>query len=319
MLVAMLSLVTLPGCFNLHKHNGKIVKVSLGRNPALAKTLTNKAAIHLQRDEIALAEPLLFKAVRADRTYAPAHNNLGLAYFENFDLFRAALSFQEAMRLAPQSPEPQNNLGLTFEAAGRPQSAIEHYQAAHDLAPTEPEFLGNLLRARLRTNETPEMLREELRQLLFIERRPDWIDWIEDQLELVSNPNFDRGPESPELGDLTGRGDQEPFDESKRVIYDSGPVAAQPAPMNQPYDNQYRATPAAAVPVQTQPPSLTVPPVMQESTQPALQSAPGLYSPQPAASTGDDAIPYGSVPTGQPLLPPTGRWETPVPGFRTNN
>lgn len=319
MLVAMLSLVTFPGCFSLHKHNGKIVKVSLGRNPALARTLTNKAAVHLQRDEIALAEPLLFKAVRADRTYAPAHNNLGLAYFENFDLFRAALSFQEAMRLAPQSPEPQNNLGLTFEAAGRPQSAIEHYQAAHDLAPTEPEFLGNLLRARLRTDETPEMMRDELRQLLFIERRPDWIDWIEDQLELVSNPYFDRGPESPELGDLTGREDREPFDESKRVIYDGGPAATQPAPMNQQYNNQYQGAPAADVPDQSHPPSLGVPPVMQESIQPQLQPTPDFYSPQPSAPAGSERIPMGSIPPGQPMLPPTGRWETPVPRFQTRN
>jgi hypothetical protein len=72
--------------------------------------------------------------------------------------------------------------------AGRLEDAIAMYYTAHELEPTNPEYLGNLTRARIRRGDRDEMLRHELQQLLFIDARPDWIDWAEDQLALVLGP-----------------------------------------------------------------------------------------------------------------------------------
>ena len=263
------------------------MKVDLSRNTSRARTLTNKAIKHLSVGQIEHAEPLLVKAIKADRRYAPAHNNMGLVHFDNNDLFRAALSFQEAMRFDPQSPEPQNNLGLTFEAAGRTLAAIEHYQAAHELAPTDAEYLGNLVRARLRSGETAFEMRNELQQLLFIERRPDWIEWIEDQLELFTNPNLDRGPETPDLDQLTERNRRtEDFDESDRVIYDSGLADPQPS---------------------SEPPSSGSYPAAEPRTmapQMPLQPVPEYGTPAPEIPS----APMGSIPLRRNGVQPVANW-----------
>jgi hypothetical protein len=282
----------LPGCTPFLKRNGHVVKVDLSRNTALAKVMAAKAIAHLDNGNVAAAGPYLEKAIKADRRYAPAHNNMGLIRFEQNDLFKAALSFQEAMRFDPRSPEPQNNLGLTFETAGRPNVAIEHYQAAHDLAPTNPEYLGNLLRARLRSGEMPQDIREDLRQLLFIERRPEWIEWIDEQLELVTNPNLDRGPEAPDLDELTAEnGSRDDFDASDRVIYDSGPEGMG-------IDNRS----------QPRMPSMQPPPG-SNSTYPPV---PGLPPQMPAAPVYPG--PTGSVPLRSDLEPPSSDpWQQPIP------
>lgn len=284
--------------------------MALQRNAPLARTLTTKASIHLQDGQLAKAEPLLAQALKANRRYAPAHNNMGLVHFEHNDLFRAALSFQEAMRWNPQSPEPQNNLGLVFEAAARPQMALEHYQAAHELSPTDPEFLGNLIRARLRTGEPPESLQEEFRQLLFIETRPDWIDWIEDQLELVTNPNLDRGPPAPDLNNLNSQGNgSQAFNEADRIIYDSGPASnmlntppslSQPLPMGQPYE------PVPARPDLHLPPATNTQPIAPPAN--ILQPTPSAGTQQAPSGTG----PSGSVPLTTPgNIPQAEEWTTP--------
>jgi len=88
----------------------------------------------------------------------------------------------------PERAEPFNNLGLTFEAAGRLADAIEMYYSATELEPSNPEFLGNLMRARVMRGDRDETMRLGLKELLFVDTRPDWIGWAEDQLAL----NLDR-------------------------------------------------------------------------------------------------------------------------------
>ncbi len=222
---------TLPDASRLWHGNSaheQVVHVDARRRPEVARRLTAKAADYLAEQDYEAAAPLLQRALQADRTYPGAHNNLGLLHMADRDLFRAALEFQEAMKFAPEDPTPQNNLGLAFETAGRMHSAIDHYQAAHDLAPTNPQFLGNLIRARLRAGEPVQALRPELQQLRFIETRPGWIRWIEEQLELVTNPNLDRGPAAPDLPQLGSAGDSTEWNEEERILYDSGPVEDSP-------------------------------------------------------------------------------------------
>ena len=71
------------------------------------------------RDEIERAADRFRSALHADETYGPAHNSLGLMYFEDGDLFQAILEFERAMELMPQDPAVYYNLGLTLETAVR--------------------------------------------------------------------------------------------------------------------------------------------------------------------------------------------------------
>ena len=94
----------------------------------------------------------------------------------------------------PNRAEPLNNLGLTLEAGGRLAESIEQFSSAVEMEPNNPEYLGNLIRARLKNGEHVEFLRMELQWLQFIERRPDWLEWTQDQLILGSR----RGIQEPE-------------------------------------------------------------------------------------------------------------------------
>ena len=210
------------GCTSFHKADRNVVRTKVRRDRPRAEKLTAKASEHIEAGENDLAAELLSKAIAADRTYSKAHNNMGLVHFASNDLFRAAMSFQEAMRFHPQCPVPLNNLGLTFESALRLDSAISYYQSAHELAPKNPEYLGNLIRARLRAGEPIQAMRPMLQQLYFVERRPEWVEWTREQLMLATNPNLDRGPDSPDLSELNDQAET-PFDEASRILYDSGP------------------------------------------------------------------------------------------------
>ena len=100
----------------------------------------------------------------------------------------------------PNRAEPLNNLGLTLEAGGRLPESIQQFSSAVELAPNNPEYLGNLIRARLKNGEHVEFLRMELEWLQFIERRPDWLEWTQDQLILGSRRGMDRSEEQEEDG-----------------------------------------------------------------------------------------------------------------------
>lgn len=139
------------------------------------------------------------KTISFDYENGSAHNNLGLVYYQQRKLSDAAREFETAAQFLPDDATPWNNLGMTLEAAGRGFESVEYYQHAYDLAPDKPLYLGNLVRTRIRFGEQDESVIEQLRELLFIETRPDWVEWINDQLALVMNPELDRGPAPPNL------------------------------------------------------------------------------------------------------------------------
>jgi len=165
--------------------NTEIVRLETGRDVERASRLTQEGVHFMQNGRQSKAKTAFERAVSADETHGPAHNNLGLLSFGQRDLYSAAWSFQRAMEFLPERAEPTNNLGLTYEAAARLDEAIAMYYTAHELDPTNSEYLGNLTRARIRRGDRDDLLRHELQQLLFIDARPEWIDWAEDQLALV--------------------------------------------------------------------------------------------------------------------------------------
>ena len=155
------------------------------------------------------------KAIQANPDHGAAHNNLGLILYEQRKLAQSADHFDLASQLLPGDPTPLNNLGMTLEAGGRIYEAIPFYEQAHVLAPNHPLYLGNLVRAQIRLGEQDEILLEQLRHLAFIEDRPEWLKWVDEQLAIHLNPLLDRGPEGNNRHkslDIPGRGESDQED-----------------------------------------------------------------------------------------------------------
>ena len=183
-LLLLLATCGLSGCSTFAR-NTEIVQLDLSQDTQRAMKLTRGGIRHYHNGHVKKAEAEFEKAIAADETYGPAHNNLGLLYFDQRDLYLAAWAFERAAEFMPERAEPVNNLGMTYEAAGRLEQAIEMFYTAHEIEPTNPEYLGNLTRARMRRGDRDEALVFQLRELLFLERRPDWVAWAEDQLALT--------------------------------------------------------------------------------------------------------------------------------------
>lgn len=220
----LVALALTSGCAVL-QDGEHIIRVSTSRNPTEAARLTLVGIKALDNGEIERAADRFRSAVHADETYGPAHNSLGLMYFEDGDLFQAILEFERAMELMPQDPAVYYNLALTLETAGKVFEAMDLYMQAVEMDPTEPMYLGNLVRLRVRLDEYDPTLVTQLQDLILIETRPDWRRWADQQLSLTYNPTLDRGPDPPEFD--TGGGDDREIDEDaylKSKIIELSPV-----------------------------------------------------------------------------------------------
>ena len=163
-----------------------------------ARQLNYAGIQFVRRGQIDKAEASFKKSIYADQTFGPAHNNLGKIYFRKRKLKLAATAFQEAMQLMPHRAEPVNNLGLAYEASGRINEAIELFEAAHLMGIHNPQYLGNLVRARLKRGDHDDVVQAELRELVFIDVRPEWTKWAEHHLAVSFND--DSGSGEPQLG-----------------------------------------------------------------------------------------------------------------------
>jgi len=202
----MVGLIIHSGCALFDAAEQEIIRIDANHDRRIAEK-ANAMGLHwLEYGDSVLATHAFEKAVAADSRYGPAHNNLGQIYFDGLDMYQAAVAFDRAAQLMPDNPIPQNNLGLALETGGKLEHAIGHYQRAYELDPTNAEFLGNLIRVRMRLDPWDESVVGHLRELRFIETRPEWIDWIEEQLKIRHNPMLDRGPPGP---DLSGFGDSD--------------------------------------------------------------------------------------------------------------
>ena len=134
------------------------------------------------------AQEHLKAALAADLFFGPAHNNLGMAYFQQKKFYLAAWEYQYAAQLMADDPRPRNNLGLVFESIGQNDKAAASYDEAMNLAPDNPEFIGNLARVYARTGKDPKKLRQLLTDLTLRETRPQWAQWAHEKLALLGGP-----------------------------------------------------------------------------------------------------------------------------------
>lgn len=178
------------GCHALHppEVNYRTVADDTAHDSELAKKEHAKAAKILRNHfanepaDLHKAEQHLQKALVADVTYGPAHNSLGLVYYLQRKLYLAAWEFEYAAKLMPERIEPLYNLGLVYEYAERPDEAIEYYERALGCKPEDPILHGAMVRAQMRCGATLDEMRPQIRKILLIDTRPEWIAWAKAQL-----------------------------------------------------------------------------------------------------------------------------------------
>ncbi|MGI9474025.1 MAG: hypothetical protein ACR2NZ_20970 [Rubripirellula sp.] len=208
--------VTTGGCAGLvDRKNESIIRVQSRANPAKAQRLTLAAVSAMENGKIDYAFDKLIAALEADGDYGPAHNNIGLLHYDEGNLYPAVLAFERAMTLMPQDPTVYYNLGLTLEAAGKLDEALDLYWQAVEMDPIEPHYLGNLVRLRVRMGENSPDVIAQLQDLILIETRPDWKRWADKELALDLNIALDRGPETPDFNS-SDRDDEESEGDQRR-------------------------------------------------------------------------------------------------------
>ena len=200
----MVLAIAVSGCALFDAADEEVIQIDRSHDRQKAEMLNARGVHWLEHGEVASAQRDFEKALLADETYGPAHNNLGQIYYDAGDMYQAAIAFDTAAQYMQGDPIAFNNLGLALESGGKLMEALENYQRAYEIDPTEEEFLGNLVRARIRLGEWDESVVVQLRELRFIETRPEWIGWIDELLAIRFNPFLDRGPGGPDLTPFNG-------------------------------------------------------------------------------------------------------------------
>jgi len=184
--------ITAMGCSHLshaERQDYKTVPDDPSRNPDLAQHLNTRAITQIEKGKFDKAAETLSQALVADVTFGPAHNNLGRVYFAQGKYYLAAWELQYAVNGMPNRPEPHNNLGLVYEAVNKLPEALEHYEIACTMDDGNPEFLGNLVRLRLKMDERDPTVRPLLETLVYYDSRPDWSQWAREQLGVFIPPH----------------------------------------------------------------------------------------------------------------------------------
>ena len=231
-IVIAATFLLLSGCSSLQSKNESIVRVESKRNTARAIRLTHAGIHSLHKQHIDLAAKHFREAVLADPAYGPAHNNLGLMHYEQGNLYQAVMAFEQAREFLPDDPAVVYNLGLALESAGRSDEALDLYYTANAMDVANPNYLGNLVRLRVRLGEHDELLQQQLRDLVLIETRPEWRRWADTQLALTVNDALDRGPATPDLESTVNQTQNQRSADLRNKIIDLTPV--RPTSMEQP-------------------------------------------------------------------------------------
>ncbi len=156
-----------------------------GRDADRADRDNAQAVDFIEKGDVDKAEAALKRALAADVSHGPAHNNLGTVHLQRGKYYLAAWEFQYATKLMPTQPQPRNNLGLLYERVGRLDDAVAWYGKALDLEPDNPLFLGNSARARIRRGDVGQEVRDLLTKLIEVDVRPEWVAWAQQQLLLT--------------------------------------------------------------------------------------------------------------------------------------
>ena len=148
------------------------------RDTSKAQALTQQAAPLINKDP-QRAEKLLREALGADLWHGPAHNNLGVIYLKQGDLYAAATEFEWARKLMPGHPDPRMNLALTMEKAGRTDEALANYESALEVYPEYIPAVQGLTRLQLRAGKVDTRTRSMLQEIALRGETAEWRSWAQ--------------------------------------------------------------------------------------------------------------------------------------------
>ena len=77
--------------------------------------------------------------------------------------------------------------------------AADAYDRAREMEPDNPEYIGNLARAKIRHGDSDTETKELLEELAFKDSRPQWTNWAKENLIRLSHPT------TPEIEEPTTR------------------------------------------------------------------------------------------------------------------
>ncbi len=183
--VALLSLL-LGGCA-LRSNSPYATLRQSDRNPLKAQELTRQAADLIESDP-QKSQRLLQEALTAELYHGPAHNNLGVLYLKQGELYEAANEFEWARKLMPGHPDPRLNLALTLERAGRIDEAIDTYGTALEVYPNHLPTMQALARLQLRRGRADDRTPGMLREIALRGETGQWREWARDQARAKSPP-----------------------------------------------------------------------------------------------------------------------------------
>lgn len=152
------------------------------RNRDAAEAANEQGLRFAESGDYRRAEGAFREALRADVTYAAAHNNLGLVLFSRGNLHESALEFSFAHKLDAQAPEPLINLGRLYESVGWYESAVAQYEEALALDEGSVEAMGRLAYVYARTGEEGNKAERLLHRLAQSETDREWKGWALAQL-----------------------------------------------------------------------------------------------------------------------------------------
>ncbi|MCP4432269.1 MAG: tetratricopeptide repeat protein [Gammaproteobacteria bacterium] len=92
--------------------------------------------------KLAEAERAYHKAIKSDKKFVEAYNNLGNVLLAQGQLRDAVVAFKKAQGLLPKHPMLQHNLGNALQLQGELKLAIDWYRRA---IAGDPEFIGNFI------------------------------------------------------------------------------------------------------------------------------------------------------------------------------
>jgi Tfp pilus assembly protein PilF len=143
----------------------------------------DKGLQYFEKGKVGKAETHFQKAIEHNPRSAAAHNNLGNMMMARRDYYQAAWEFQRASELDPSRIEPLINLGLIMEESERLEDAAQYYLLALDIEPNNPIAVGNFARLRVKQEYAdPFEVHAMLKHLVFIDNRPEWVEWAEELL-----------------------------------------------------------------------------------------------------------------------------------------
>lgn len=162
----LLACALLAGCANLQTPRPPpqpelpTPQAKVGDARTRAKAHTDLGMIYFQGGQMAVALEEARIALQADPNYALAHNLQGLVHMYLQEFGPAQADFEQALRLAPNDPDINNNFGWFLCSRGRERDGIQHLMTAVKnplyTTPTRPLTNAGLCALRLKDSAAAE-------------------------------------------------------------------------------------------------------------------------------------------------------------------